>query len=1048
MPDAPEAQWTNIYARSLCWYGSFSSRWYGGLTQTDVRYPDLNFGLFEGWWVGIGDGRVDRPVISEEEWDVRLRQCGFDGIQSCVRDNKDPDLFTISNIVARAQSIDTSEADERKITLLKPSAELGQFGQGVKSALEAAGHILDEYVWGAKLPDGQDIVSLIDVDGTAPLLADLSAEDLANFINVFEDVSGQAVLWLMRSAQTECSDPQNGKMLGTARCIRGELAIDLVTLELDELDEEAAHAVARLLSIVRRAQETATDNDDSIDIESEYVWRKGQMLVSRMHSLPVDKALADAAPRPQGRHLTIGQPGMLQSMCWTGHTFPSLAAENVQVRITVAALNFHDVAEAIGIMDPEGHSDSDGYHGLGCEATAIVTAVGDNVKHVSVGDRVIFMEMETGLFATEVQVPAGLVVRAPENINDEEAAGLIIPYATVLWSFVEKAHVKAGQRLLIHSAAGGVGIAAIHVARWLGVEFYCTVGSEDKIDWLNTELGVPRDRIFHSRDDSFVADIMRVTDGAGVDIVLNSLSGELLHASWKCVAAEGCMIDLGKRDFLGRGRLAMRPFADNRAFFGIDLAALGTHRKAKVRPVLELMVELLREGKIFPLRPTTVFEADKIQDAFRYMQKGIHRGRIVIKLPADSNELPMTLPSSKPIFNPDAVYLLSGGMGGLGRSTLSWMVDYGARHLAVLSPSAGTKDSHHQFVTELHERGCELQCFAGDVADVNAVREMVTAVEKAGRPIKGVLQLAMVLRDTGFLNMDHESWTLVNEPKVQGTLNLHNFLPKDLDFFVMFGSSSGTLGAYGQSNYASANAFLDSFTHFRHGLNLPAAVLDIAAVADVGYVASTKDVAEVLHRSFSRFISEGELLQGLHLTILRSSAKYIAPVKPTSSTAYQDPGQIILYNETSRPLSDPLNTASWRRDPRLSIFRNNQADALTSSSSSSSNSGSGALRTFMASLAHSPERLNDGSTATFLAQEIAKRIFQFLMIERSAEEEVDTSHTLSSMGADSLVAIEIRNWWRQALGIEITVLELADKGNSLELLGGLAIERLRRKFFG
>ncbi len=1010
-------------------------------SRTDTRYADLIFGLFEGWWVGIEDGRVDRPVVSEEEWDVRLRQSGFHGIQSPVRDNKDPDFFTVSNIVARARSIDTSESYNTgtRITLVKPSAKLGHFGQGVKSALEAAGYTLDEYVWGAKLPDGQDIVSLMDVDDDrAPLLADVDAENLAKFIDVVGDVSGQAVLWLMRSAQTECSDPQYGKILGMARCIRGEMAIDFVTLELDKLDKEATHAVARVLSNVQQAQKTATDNDDSLDIESEYVWRKGQVLVSRIHTLSVDKALADAAPQTQGKHLTIGQPGMLQSMCWTGHMLPPLAAEDVQVRITVAAMNFHDVAEAMGIMDPDGHSDSDGYHGLGCEATAIVTAVGDNVKHVSVDDRVIFMEMPTGVFATEVQLPATLVVRAPENVSDEDAAGLTVPYTTVLWSFVEKAHVKRGQRLLIHSAAGGVGIAAIHVARWLGADFYCTVGSKEKVDWLNTELGVPRDRIFHSRDDSFVADVMRVTDGAGVDVVLNSLSGELLHASWKCVASEGCMLDLGKRDFLGRGRLAMRPFADNRAFFGIDMAALATHSKPKVAPLLDQMVELLRDGKIFPLHPTTVFDADKIQDAFRHMLKGIHKGRIVIKMPVDPDVLPLTLPSLKPIFNPDAVYMLSGGMGGLGRSTLSWMVSHGARHLVVLSPSAGTKDEHHQFVNELRERGCELRCFAGDVADFNVVREVVKAVQEAGRPIKGVLQLAMVLRDTGFINMDHDGWTAVTNPKVRGTWNLHELLPRDLDFFVMFGSTSGTLGAYGQANYAAANSFLDSFTHFRHGLGLPAAVLDIAAVGDVGYVASTKDVAERLERAVTRFMSEGAFLRSLHLSVEQSAKKYISPVASTSTMVYQDAAQVVLYNETTRSLSDPQNTTSWRRDPRLSVFRNNQG--ATEEGAEAVNEG---LRSFMGLLSSEPEKLNDPATVTFLAQGIAKHVFTFLMKEDVA---IDTSQTLTSMGADSLVSIEIRNWWKQALGVEITVLELADKSNTVELLGALAVERLKEKF--
>ncbi|THC91811.1 hypothetical protein EYZ11_008726 [Aspergillus tanneri] len=177
-------------------------------------------------------------------------------------------------------------------------------------------------------------------------------------------------------------------------------------------------------------------------------------------------------------------------------------------------------------------------------------------KHVAISERVVFMEIPTGVFATEMQVPATLVVRAPENRSR--------------WR----------------------GIAAIHVARWLGADIYCTVGSPDKVDFLTKELGVPRDRIFHSRDDSFVADVLRVTDGTGVDVVLNSLR-------------VNCSMLLG--NFLGRGRLAMRLFAENLAFFGIDLAALAVHNKPKVAPLLHQMVELLRGGKIFPLHPTTVY---------------------------------------------------------------------------------------------------------------------------------------------------------------------------------------------------------------------------------------------------------------------------------------------------------------------------------------------------------------------------------------------------------------------------------------------------------
>ncbi|KAH8660627.1 putative polyketide synthase [Xylariales sp. PMI_506] len=1008
--------------------------------SSNTRYADLIMGLFDGWWAGVEDGRIERPVIPEEEWDVKLRQSGFDGIHFAVRDNTNPHFFNTTNIVARPlldnAAEPASDSSKSLITLLKPTVELGEFGQHTKASLEAAGYCVQEYVWGVKLPEDQDIISLIDVDTDGdPLLADVDAQNLSAFIDVIGDVSGQAVLWLMRPAQIQCSEPHYGQILGVARCIRAELAIDFITLELDGLGSADSHGVTQVLSRVRQARSAATEND-SLDIESEYVWRNGQVLVSRIHTSSVDSALTDTAlPITEGQHLVIGQPGMLNTMHWARHPLPPVAAGQVQIRVKVTGLNFHDVAVAMGIVGPDGDMEDDGYHGLGSEGIAVVTGVGPGVTHIAVGDRVVFMEILTGCFATEMQLPAALVARAPEGVNDEDAASLIVPYATVLWSLLEKAHIKRGQTLLIHSAAGGIGIAAIHVARWLGVEFYCTVGSPAKIDFLTRELGVPKERVFHSRDDSFVADVMRATNGIGVDLVLNSLSGELLHASWKCVAAGGSMVDLGKRDFLGRGQLAMHPFVGNRAFFGVDLGVMIINSKEKLVPFLNQAIDLVREGKTFPLHPTTIFEVDKIQEAFRYMQKGVHMGRIVVRIPEDEDALPRTLSVRKIAFDPDACYLLAGGLGGLGQSILSWMVSHGARHLAVLSPSAGTQDRHQQFINELRELNCELRCFAGDVADLGFLREVVTNL--SDRPIKGVVQLAMKLQDTGFLNMDHESWSTVTAPKVRGTMNLHQLLPRDMDFFIMCGSTSGTLGAAGQANYAAANAYLDSFVHFRHAAGLPASVLDIAAIGDVGYVASNKNVAERLGRALAHFMTEREFLRCLQLAVERSSSKYVTPIPATSTVAFQEATQVVLYNDTALPLSDPRNTTSWRRDPRLSVFRNHQGGAAQNAEE-----GSEGLRSFLASLPSEPERLDAPSTVTFFAQEIAKRIFAFLIQEGA---EIDTSQTLSSMGADSLVAIEIRNWWKQTLGIEVTALELADASNTMELLGALAVQRLKQK---
>ncbi|XPS73997.1 Mycolipanoate synthase [Ascochyta lentis] len=996
------------------------------------RCIDLTMGLFDGWWIGVEDGRPDRAPVTVQTWDSMLRQSGFSGAETAVCDNTHPRYFMSANIISRPA---VTTVEPRRVTLLLPKSEKSAFGEDVKAALACQGWEIDECVWGQDhVPSGQHVVSLIDVEpDRGALLANIHDTELDTLIKTITDVSGSILLWLMPPAQIGCSDPQYGQILGMARCIRAELGVDFVTLELDSFDSVGSQVAARLLAQQNVARNTRSTLHDDPEPDSEFVWRDGQMLISRMHMSSVADQLSESAQVQRAKHLVITQPGMLQTMYWAGHDLPPLAPDFIQVRMTHVGLNFHDVAVAMGIMEPE-HMDDDGYHGLGCEGSGIVTAVGQNVDHIAVGDRVMGLGIPNGTFATEIQLSGPLCIKIPDNLTltDGEASSLLIPYLTVLWSLLEKARLKRGQTLLIHSAAGGVGIAAIHIARWLGADFYCTVGSSAKIDFLVKELNVPRQRIFHSRNDSFVESVLQATHGRGVDYVLNSLSGELLHASWQCVAPGGYMLDLGKRDFLGRGRLDMFPFAGNRAFFGIDVAEIVAAKPTELSPYLRLIVRLLQDGSIFALRPTTDFEAHEVSEAFRYMQKGVHVGRISVRIPADTSALVPSSSSCDPQFRSDGVYLLAGGLGGLGQSIISWMVRHGARSFVAVSPSAGSRKEHKDLIKELREQNCELLCVAGDIADADVVRHVIATT---GRPINGLVQLAMALCDTGFLNMDHRSWTTATAPKIQGTWNLHTQLPKDMDFFIMCSSASGIMGSYGQSNYAAANTYLDSFVQFRHSLGLPASVMDIMAIGDVGYVASNKDVAERVEKNISRYISEAEFLQCFKLSLQQSSPRSIK--EPGSQ--YKAAAQIILLNEMTHPLADSQNAFPWRADPRISIFRINQGSVTGESGQEGEN-----LRSFLLALSSQPEKLEDPATSNFLAEKIAERVSGFLMVEGDAS---NTSRTLTTMGADSLVAIEIRNWWRQTFGVEVSALELADPSNTMEALGKLAVHRLKERYF-
>jgi len=254
--------------------------------------------------------------------------------------------------------------------------------------------------------------------------------------------------------------------------------------------------------------------------------------------------------------------------------------------------------------------------------------------------------------------------------------------------------------------------------------------------------GIPRERIFNSRDESFKDDILRVTNGRGVDVVLNSLSGELLHASWKCVAEYGMMIEIGKGDLIGHGRLAMELFEQNRGYHGVDVLKLGLEHPAQTTRYLNRIIDCYEKGQIKSITPITIFDASNIHEAFRYMQKGQHIGKIVIKFPESADDLPTATVREKLELRSDVSYFLPGGLGGLGLSIAVWLVERGARHLVFMSRSGGN-NVDQSFFDELADMGCSTQVFKGDIT---SLKDVTHAVKNATKPIAGVMQMSMVLR--------------------------------------------------------------------------------------------------------------------------------------------------------------------------------------------------------------------------------------------------------------------------------------------------------------
>lgn len=445
--------------------------------------------------------------------------------------------------------------------------------------------------------------------------------------------------------------------------------------------------------------------------------------------------------------------------------------------------------------------------------------------------------------------------------------------------------------------------------------------------------------------------------------------------------------------------------------------------------LLNEVVRFYEEGHILPVRPIKVFDASAAHEAFLYMQKGKHMGKIVLSVRESPGEEGSKISASETgksqkvlSLDASASYLLVGGLGGIGKSLSRYMAEHGARHLVFLARSADPS-AHGPFVRELNSLGCEVTFVKGSVTDRRAVEE---AVGRAPN-LKGLLQLSMVLRDEAWDRMTDEQWHGAVAPKVLGTWNLHEATAggAPLDFFVLFSSVSGIIGQPGQANYAGANTFLDSFVRWRAGLGLAASAVDIGAVEDVGYVSQNEEMLKRMKSMAAYTIKEDELLEAL-------AAAMMFPVE--EGAASRGRNNFVLGLGSQLPMNHPDNQASWKKDRRMAAYHN--AVSLEDEGDASTN----VMKQIITRARADPSVLKKPETTRSLAVEIGKKLANLLL---KPEEDMLTSMPLSELGMDSLVAIQMRNWWKQTLEFDISVLEMLALG-TLDALGKHAVDGLLR----
>jgi NADPH:quinone reductase-like Zn-dependent oxidoreductase/short-subunit dehydrogenase/acyl carrier protein len=551
--------------------------------------------------------------------------------------------------------------------------------------------------------------------------------------------------------------------------------------------------------------------------------------------------------------------GHLDTLRFMPFALPACGPGEVLIEVKAAGMNFRDVLKALALYPGEAPD----ARIFGDEVAGVVKAVGARVDHVAPGDRVFGLAV-FGLASSTV-ARGGDVRRIPGGLSFEQAATLPVVFMTAWHALQNVARMRKGERILVHAGAGGVGMAAVQIAHYLGAEVIATAGNPTKRSLLET-LGVKY--VIDSRRADFADAVLELTGRRGVDVVLNALAAEAIPMGLSCLAEFGRFIEIGKRDIYQNARIPLWPLRRNASFHVVAMDAVFSGDETLTRQMLEEISGLIENRTLFPL-PFRSFPACRVDSAFRLMAQGKHIGKVVVAFPEAF--LPRRGEPLRPAFaiNSEGCYLITGAFGGFGKVLAQWLVEGGARHLVLTSRGGAATPDAETFVQSLRKRGVDVKVVRADIGSRSDVARLIAEIRSAGQPLRGVFHLAMVIDDAPLVSLTRERIRSVMAPKAQGAWLLHEATRDfELDCFVMFSSVSSIFGNPAQASYGAANAFLDSLAHHRRSLGLPALTVNWGVLGGEGYVARNKRVAEFLARQGTTELSPREVM-----TLLESSLK-------------------------------------------------------------------------------------------------------------------------------------------------------------------------------
>jgi acyl transferase domain-containing protein/NADPH:quinone reductase-like Zn-dependent oxidoreductase/short-subunit dehydrogenase/ubiquinone/menaquinone biosynthesis C-methylase UbiE/acyl carrier protein len=999
------------------------------------------FGLLKGWWLFDDDVRRDEPCISQQSWKNVLRDAGFrDPV--CIADCPAPDTAQHSVILARgaeqpaAPALTPRGGEAAKTWLIFADAgAAGRPSAGAELArrLKARGDRVIEVAHGAGFRHDAAAGFCIragNSDDMRRLVASVGRQA--------PQLDGIVHLWSLDTEATESLT--NDALLSSARLgsiavmqllqalsATDGLAVDnirLVTHEAQPLDErsdtlrlaqsplwgfgrvainEYQNFRFRLVDLATRSSEEiaalveelneGADAEDEIALHGElrYVRRLLPVTPGTVHGLGSPVEAGEKCFR-----LEVARPGILDSLhaCGAARTPPG--PNEVEVEVAAAGLNFMDVMLAMGMLPPDAAADGSAGKLLGLECSGRVTAIGNEVTEFAVGDEVIAAKACT--LTSHLTVDTHYVAHKPKHLTLEQAATIPLAFLTAFYSLHMLGRMQRGERVLIHAGTGGVGLAAVQLALQAGATVFATAGSPEKRALLSA-LGVPH--VMDSRTLAFADEVLQATNGEGVDLVLNSLSGEAIDKSLALLRPYGRFIEIGKTDIFKNRKIGMRALRRNISVFVADLLGAMGPQPEMARGMLREVLGRVERKELRPL-PLRAFPAARAADAFRTMAQAKHIGKLIIAI-ADSEGLKVERALPPVAIDGEASYLITGGLGGLGLAVADRLARRGARHLALIGRSAPSPVAQAA-VEGLRQRGVEVLVAAADVTDRAQVRDVIAAAQRMG-PLKGIMHAAMVLDDAPIERLNEERMWKAMAPKIVGAWNLHALtVDIPLDFFVLFSSLASVTGNPGQANYVAGNAFLDTLAYYRRARGLAALTINWGVVGEVGHVAGSRETAQRLERLGMKALSLTDTLDALD-ELMGSEAVQVGVAE-----------------------------VEWK-----SLLRSMGARTPARYSGLAGDSGADKAGASTGSGAHDILEADEAALPSLLEAYIRDLLARAM---GTSPTRIDSQQSLRNLGLDSLIAVEVRNRINAELGMNVPLAKFMQGDSSINALAAYAAERL------